>query len=602
MSKTRIIGGSYTKIIGKDYNLYSEENTNIEALQKNNFVAENQIIYGSEVESFPEYQPDNTINLYIGMFFDGTGNNRYNSDSLYYTKVKRNSDKIKSSEIPPQKSFTNTSNNKGGIKITDRDSYWNPYSNIAKLYDLYKVKKRISDQEQEKYYILKQYVEGIGTERSKEDGSIGSSIGRGELGILAKVEKGVKDLVNNELNSLPKNKKIYKIVFDVFGFSRGAAAARHFCNEVKSQAQYVSKRKKDYYDSKGTILTDEKELTKHAGGMFGAELNKIGLKPYDETYKIEIRFLGLFDTVISDMIVKENIGDKLAPFIGITPVLVQEFLEDIKTNISGLGIGKVFHIQANDEWRENFAFTPTEEGYTLSMLGAHSDIGGGYAELDYYTNILDFFDIKDEEKDKEILKSKENLRKYFINNYYCQEDEIKIDKEYHTISFSIESSPIDTHTYTYKEKVPTHYILKAKRYISNKYSLVSMNIMLQKAIEKGVPFYKSYEEATPKPPYKFEYEITDNELEKYLEYMLKISKDEKGGTYTIPNDMLKHIRNKYVHLSAHYGGIHIAGHRSGGHHFTGDLLFINRPVKYQEDENGDIKYNREIYHSIDKSN
>lgn len=84
--------------------------------------------------------------------------------------------------------------------------------------------------------------------------------------------------------------------------------------------------------------------------------------------------------------------------------------------------------------------------------------------------------------------------------------------------------------------------------------------------------------------------------------MLKISKDEKGGTYTIPNDMLKHIRNKYVHLSAHYGGIHIAGHRSGDHHFTGDLLFINRPVKYQEDENGDIKYNREIYHSIDKSN
>lgn len=598
MSKTRIIGGSYTKIIGKDYNLYSEENTNIEALQKNNFVAGNQIIYGSEVEAFPEYQPDNTIILYIGMFFDGTGNNRYNSDSLYYTKVKRNSDKIKSSEIPPQKSFTNTSNNKGGIKITDRDSYWNPYSNIAKLYDLYKVKTIPSKDNKDDnngypnfgyHAIFKQYVEGIGTERGKEDDTRGSSVGRGELGILAKVEKGIKDLVNNELNSLPKNKQIYKIVFDVFGFSRGAAAARHFCNEVKSQAQYVSKRKKDYYNSK----TDEKELTKHAGGMLGAELNKIGLKPYDETYKIEIRFLGLFDTVISDLIVKD---------IGI---VTQKFLEDIKTNISGLRIGKVFHIQAYDEWRENFAFTPTEEGYTLKMLGAHSDIGGGYAELDYYTNILDFFDIKDEENDKEILKSKENLRKYFINNYYCQEDEIKIDKEYHTISFSIESSPIETHTYTYKEKVPTHYILKAKRYISNKYSLVPMNIMLQKAIEKGVPFYENYEEAIKygeKIKYPFEYEITDNELEKYLKYMLEISKDEKGRTYTIPKDMLKHIRNKYVHLSAHYGGIHIAGHRSGDHHFTGDLLFINRPVKYQEDENGDIKYNREIYHSIDKSN
>ena len=39
------------------------------------------------------------------------------------------------------------------------------------------------------------------------------------------------------------------------------------------------------------------------------ETKKIGLKPYEETYNnIEIRFLGLFDTVVSDLVVKENLG------------------------------------------------------------------------------------------------------------------------------------------------------------------------------------------------------------------------------------------------------------------------------------------------------
>ena len=55
------------------------------------------------------------------------------------------------------------------------------------------------------------------------------------------------------------------------------------------------------------------------------------------------------------------------------------------------------------------------------------------------------------------------------------------------------------------------------------------------------------------------------------------------------------IRNRYVHLSSHYAGLDTLGHKDGDHHFSGDLLFINRPVKYKEDENGNIFYEREIY-------
>ena len=605
MSRTRIVKGKITERVKGNISIYSASNIIETSLQSIVETGKEKGISFGQPSKPSEYQPENTIILYIGMFFDGTGNNRFNSESLYYTKVKGNNDRIKSSEIPTQLSFTLTpekikEKDISKINISNRDSYWNPYSNIVKLYDLYKEKSEAKG----KTHIIKQYVEGIGTEKYKEDSVGGSSIGRGDTGVIAKVERGIKDLVKEKIAALPKDKKIYKIVFDVFGFSRGAAAARHFCNEVKKPAYYVTRTKRDPYDKydrNARILTDEKDLVKHAGGILGAELNKIGLKPYEETYNnIEIRFLGLFDTVVSDLVVKENIGYKLTPFFNGIPIIAQEYLEDIKTNISGLGIKKVFQIRANDEWRANFAYTPTEDGYTLHMLGAHSDIGGGYAELDKYTSILGFFDAT--KGGEEIFKQQEKVRKYFIDNNYCKENEIWFEKIYeHTSGFYIESS--STETTPIYEKISGHYILKTSRYISNKYSLVPMYVMLQKAIDYGVPFYKDYNEAIKnkvniKNP--FEHEIPDTEefkmLREYLKEMLEVIKDESEKTYSLSStEMFKHIRNRYVHLSSHYAGLDTLGHKDGDHHFSGDLLFINRPVKYKEDENGKIFYEREIY-------
>ena len=609
MSRTRIVKGKITERVKGDISIYSASNIIETSLQSIAETGKEKGISFGQPSKPPEYQPENTIILYIGMFFDGTGNNRFNSESLYYTKVKGNNDRIKSSEIPTQLSFTLTpekikEKDISKINISNRDSYWNPYSNIVKLHDLYKEKSETDLRTKKNKYTLKQYVEGIGTEKYKEDSVGGSSVGRGDTGIIAKVERGIKDLVKEKIAPLPKDKKIYKIVFDVFGFSRGAAAARHFCNEVKKPAYYVTRTKRDPYDKydrNARILTDEKDLVKHAGGILGAELNKIGLKPYEETYNnIEIRFLGLFDTVVSDLVVKENIGYKLTPFFNGIPIIAQEYLEDIKTNISGLGIKKVFQIRANDEWRANFAYTPTEDGYTLYMLGAHSDIGGGYAELDKYTSILGFFDAT--KGGEEIFKQQEKIQKYFIDNNYCKENEIWFEKIYeHTSGFYIESSPTET-TPIY-EKISGHYILKTSRYISNKYSLVPMYVMLQKAIDHGVPFYKNYKEAADDDAdvkNSFEHEIPDTEefkmLREYLKKMLDVSKDESKKSYSLSStEMFKHIRNRYVHLSSHYAGLDTLGHKDGDHHFSGDLLFINRPVKYKKDENGKIFYEREIY-------
>ncbi len=45
------------------------------------------------------------------------------------------------------------------------------------------------------------------------------------------------------------------------------------------------------------------------------------------------------------------------------------------------------------------------------------------------------------------------------------------------------------------DKESDHFVIKDSRYICNKYSLVPMSLMLEKAIENKVPFYKTFDEA-----------------------------------------------------------------------------------------------------------
>src|SRR5690606_15900704 len=120
---------------------------------------------------------------------------------------------------------------------------------------------------------------------------------------------------------------------DIVGFSRGAAAARHFANRV------LRRRDNGYY----------RELVD--GGCVS----------------IEIRFLGLFDTVLST-----HVGDLE---LGIPEA-----------------VGYVASLVAANEHRRAFPLesifaSADERGFAsnrveVSLLGAHGDIGGGYACID----------------------------------------------------------------------------------------------------------------------------------------------------------------------------------------------------------------------------
>jgi hypothetical protein len=231
------------------------------------------------------------MNFTIGIFFDGTGNN-----------------------------------------INDKPS---TITNIAKLFKVYG--------EAGDHAIKKLYIRGVGSEAHKDDND--------RLGGSGIFSKGIDSMLGGAFGSgghdridfmldhvksiLKEMPDVTELTFDVFGFSRGAALARHFVNVLR-------------------------ETPLHA--------------------KQSIRFLGLFDTVGSFGLPGNN-------------------KDNFDFRIANDSVKYVYHLVAENELRENFdlqsirpnAATPlnhdesycTGDHWEVEILcpGVHSDIGGGYDQL-----------------------------------------------------------------------------------------------------------------------------------------------------------------------------------------------------------------------------
>jgi len=116
----------------------------------------------------------------VGLFFDGTGNNAANAPGA---------------DTPP--------GNRSGSHATAP-------TNIFKLSQLYGSQG-----------VTALYIPGIGTQAGRPDSLLDSALGRGRSGVLARAEQGLNAI--RQLNGKP-------VIVDLFGFSRGAAAARHCAN------------------------------------------------------------------------------------------------------------------------------------------------------------------------------------------------------------------------------------------------------------------------------------------------------------------------------------------------------------------------------------
>ncbi len=264
-----------------------------------------------------------TVKVYFGVFFDGTMNHRGQAmiGEKYRAKIALGlSDKEAKEEIEKE------GLGKGQLPYTGSAPQENDQSNVALLYPYF-------DEESETY-ICSLYIEGIATEENGEtDTVLGRAFGKGSTGIEAKVEKAVEKIPEKiDWLKIEKNKYI-EIHFELFGFSRGAAAARNFVSRVT--------------------------------GVKGMSLkSNIGINTFTVSY------VGLFDTVSAHGM--NTFSDSDVKALSLDAIQKSKY---------------VFHICAADEFRSKFPLTnissAKEKGKEIFIPGAHSDIGGGYTEGEY---------------------------------------------------------------------------------------------------------------------------------------------------------------------------------------------------------------------------
>ncbi|WP_233423436.1 T6SS phospholipase effector Tle1-like catalytic domain-containing protein [Enterobacter asburiae] len=373
------------------------------------------------------------------MFFDGTGNNVFNTDERLLKSCTH-------LDVGLKKEDLELCTKKLGMSTDGSNSYMGYYSNIHWLNTLYSIDDEIVE---DKYQFQRAvYVQGIGTQKGKEDSLVAMGTGTLSEGVVDKTDEGVSQITNEIRTLLGEGNgitnAIEKIQFDIFGFSRGAAAARHFANRIRNNDKAI-----------------QQAITKGLDGR-----NQHG-KPAGE-----VRFIGLFDTVCA-------VG--LDPHDAINPGVDLDLPPDIAQ--------KVFQIAAMHECRYNFSLNSIKESWPeLTLPGVHSDIGGGYnpKEQEYY-----FLTKPKNETVRDSVPPE-------ITDVYRQTAAETPDlRTFPNLSPVMASGEVKTETwYDYlvnhekrRQEITEKRVGAAvtlKRVVPNDWSKVSLRVMLDSALEAGV--------------------------------------------------------------------------------------------------------------------
>lgn len=395
--------------------------------------------YGRE----PAPSPQKTaITLRIGVFFDGTGNNANNVEAGLLCGAHH---PIAPSDIDAScKPF-----------MSDPDSsYGNDTSNVKKLSDLYSVNQQAEGEGPQKLASRIVYVEGIGTLAGEQDSVLGAGAGRGETGVAGRVQSSfdlIKQRINEVLADNPDS-EITSLVFDTFGFSRGAAAARHFANEI------VRGRRGPL----GDVLRSNPRA-------FGST--------FIDQYKISINmgFIGLFDTVPS-IAGWSNLGNIKSPIAtGIKLYLDRRFFSD------------VVQLVARDECRANFALSRIKPDFEeITVPGVHSDIGGGYLEEAQECVLVSPMQALDvplttDVSTTSIYRDAARVKTKWISEGWPAE----LLEIVTPAPLKLPQSPQDR---LHPEQKRVYAALQLKRSVSGKLSRVYLRVMHHLAKEKGVRF------------------------------------------------------------------------------------------------------------------
>lgn len=418
-------------------------------------------------DTTPKKEDKKKVDVTFNMFFDGTMNNMTNTKS----------------RVEPDKELVGVFDRKSNKKD---DSYMNFYSNVALLYMNNIVKAEEN--------IISIYTEGIGTYDKKSDqvfpgGAMGESILIYMRGIKTKVQSGIEQMKKAAKDKyFSKNLEIGKVIINVFGFSRGAAAARYFMSqEVFIQVGLKLKNKKD----------------------------------------ISFNFIGLFDTVASFGVM--HIND----------------VYELNLDIGGKA-KKVVQLAAADEYRSNFKLTDITScikagvGYELRMPGVHSDIGGGYGECDPEERYLGEEITYDKNASTQNL---EKIKKRYEKEGWYRSNQFKIKTETKS-----NFSKLGNHTFSYVHKLygvrEDVSLNQKKKGISNTYQYIPLAIM-KAFCEKYAKMPFKDEKIKKDYSVKGELEPIKNQLYNYA-----IANDGINSlNVTLSHDQLMWVRNKYLHRS-----------------------------------------------------
>ena len=418
------------------------------------------------------------INYTFGVFFDGTLNNMYNSEIRKSVAEKR--------RLNPKISYEEAKKIKEKKGKKD-SSYENELSNPE--------------------------------DYKKDDNVQGPAFGMGSAGIIDRVREAIKKITG--LIDIKEDEYINKITFDVFGFSRGAAAARHFVYVV-THPEYIPKPDGDRgrLDLQRESLEYKYHKKAPRYGLLGILLDQKGW--LTDNVKVEARFAGLYDTV---------------PHHGFTQT----------NDIEDLGLDSinkanyVVHMVAADEHRYNFDLADISSvaktspdsgkkgGIELFFPGVHSDVGGSYVDgapnISYKINFSSEMDF--------LTKEKEEL----IRQGWFSSQQLSV-KFYLTI-----------------HGLNNYRLEGIKNSVSNQYSYIPLHIMAEFGRKKGVQFDKDIlydlSKITNNPDFL-------NKVKKILwDYSFnggpRLVYKEKGTE--AENELIRRLRLYYLHWNSTYGTI-----------------------------------------------
>ncbi|MEN4752361.1 DUF2235 domain-containing protein [Pseudomonas sp. Ps21-P2] len=433
------------------------------------------------------------VTVRLGVFFDGTGNNRVNSQI--------GADCQAMAEV-----YGGVHIKECGGRHTDAgSSYSNSPTNIARLAGLYKQQRKAIVNADGLFVYGAVYVSGVGTTSGGRDSRLsGQGFGRGTTGVVAKVSRGIKKLAD-ELHTFESDNPgcvIGALELDVFGFSRGAASARHLANEVLKK-------------SRGALdpVLDPRKL------------------PLSDSFSwasgsVRLKVIGLFDTVaavggISDLgSVRDAVNKRVNLFL--PPGCAQQ----------------VLHLVAGDEHRRNFVLNSVKPDWPQEIVlpGSHSDIGGGY---------------QPQEMEKVSLFRPRRSLVSVSTPYDTTDAWLQAHAELSTLDAGRLLDPTDdsaslgvecferfaSSSRGVKTVVAT---VKLERRVYNHLALVYLRLMHALACDEGVPFLPIKESAeTSLPP----------ELRPIAAKLISHAKGEGGALSDAEQTLLY---RRYIHRSAHW--------------------------------------------------